>query len=1054
MLDFPWGGVHSPRCIREKREGVWKRLFRPSILRPRRWLPLGVCAILGLSMCVPGTAAQEKININDKFPIRGPNGPNLSPPHVEPTNECATHVYVDSFVPHATIRVYLNGTTLIGGPIAPEFGFAAIKLVHPLHVNDKITATQEVNGVKSAPSATMVVGKMPGSLPPPVITQPIYACGRVVPVHNLISGVAVEVRDITDGKLIGTGSTPNDWGSDWVPVVTSSLVAGHKLEATQFACTHIKSNPSAPETVQNDPSPMQAPKLDPPVVGNDAITASNLYTGALLQAFDHATQIGSGLATAGTNWMHVAPPISSSSLISAQQSLCTHGPRSNPQTPVTTLPAPELLGPICPGQAQVYVRDSTINAILVLLKNGTVVGYGGAAPGDVPLDLAPPNSFAENDTVQVVEYIGAIVAYSNKIIVGCTHVATYHNNNERTGWNAAENTLNPSNVRPLTFGHIVTVPLDDQVDTQPLVVPNQLIEGQGVHTVVYVTTESNTVYAIDSWTGDVLKKTNLGSPVPEPLGCNNNGPNVGINGTGTIDLRSRTLYVIAYTMQGGTPTHQLHALSLETLNDNPGSPVPVGATQNLPGGGSFSFNSTNQRQRPALLEANGNLYAGFGSYCDFAAPDSRGWVLGWGAGSLVPIPNSELTDQLTLSGSQATIDCTYSGNHPCYLSSVWMSGYGLAEDSSGNVYFTTGNTASGTYNDPQNIGESVVKMPPNLSGPLDLFTPNDNNSLDSGDTDYGSGGAMVVPDQPGPFPHLVLAAGKDGNLYIINRDNMGKLQTPNVPQSVNIEGCWCGPSYFVPTPSSGGQVVTSGGLWNNSQQLSYNKLQLWSITTTGGGSPAPTLSLIASSPVLELSGHDPGFFTSVSSDGTNPGTAIIWAVDRAAGSDNHVRLYAFDATPSGSSLTEIWNDIAGYWPNSGGNNNIVPTVANGRVYVATNQQLQIFGLRPFPFHFPPRITGELTESELKAAMKRPAPSGPQFWGTVKRVEGTRMALELRDGRTLNVDISAAVKAGRVALVQTGQPALVKGTMGADGVFAATVVQRAKGKSLWGEDREK
>lgn len=1034
---FTFDPRRAPEAPGQLRRGDASWTSRPWLLRTAFW----VCLIASLLAIAPGAAGQQKrIYINDKFPIKGENGVNLSPPHVEQTNECAKHVYVDGFVPHATIRVYRNGANLIGGPISPEFGFVAVPLTLALHPGDKITATQEVNGVTSARSAVMVVTIMPATLPAPAITKPVYACARVVAVTGLASGVSVEVRDITANSIIGTYFTPNDWGSDWAPVVTSPLVQGHKIEARQYSCKGVKSKYSAAATVVANPHPLAAPVLEPPIVGNDAVTMSGLYTGALLQAFDHAAPIGSGYATGGTNWMHVAPPIPANGSISAQQSLCSHGPRSNPQTPTSTMPAPSLLGPICPGQPAAYVANSTINAVLVLLVNGQVAGYGGAGPGEIPLDLAPPHVFAQNDKVQVVEYIGALVVESNQVIVGCTHVITYHNDNNRTGWNPAENTLTTSNVRPLTFGHILTVPLDDQVDTQPLVVSNQAIENQGTHTVVYVTTESNTVYAIDSWTGAVLLKRNLGTPVSTlPGGCNNNGPNVGINGTGTIDIRSRSLYVIAYTLLNGTPAHQLHKLSLETLADLPGSPTLVSATQILQGGGSFPFNSAYQRQRPALLETNGNIYAGFGSFCDFDASQSRGWLLGWNAGSLAPVSNSELTDQL--SASTATVDCTYSGNHPCFLSSVWMSGYGLAADTSGNLFFTTGNTASGTYNSSFNVGESVVKMPGNLSGPADLFTPNDESTLDTDDNDYGSGGTMVLPDQPGMFPHLAVAAGKEGNLFVMNRDHMGGLQTPNVPQSVPIGNCWCGPSYFEANPTAGARVVSSGG----------NQVGLWSLTTTG--SPvAPTLASVASSTIAASSDQDPGFFTSVSSNGTGANTAIIWAISRATGDDNHVTLYAFNATPSGTSLPLLWSGTAGSWPNTNGNADLVPTVANGRVYVASYQQLQIFGLRTLFFH--PRITGAYLEGVLKAAAEKRPPTGPQFWGTVKSVEGSRMTLVLRNGRELPVDIAAAVKAGHISLLQPGKFALVRGTMGPNGVFQATSVLRAKGKSLWGEDKEK
>src|SRR5262249_26229538 len=189
---------------------------------------------------------------------------------------------------------------------------------------------------------------------------------------------------------------------------------------------------------------------------------------------------------------------------------------------------------------------------------------------------------------------------------------------QRTGWNPHENTLTAFNVNDTDFSLIAQTDLDDvndQVDAQPLIVTNQTIEGMGVHTVAYVATENNSVYAIDAFSGAKLKKVNLGTPIPRPLNCENNGPVVGINGTPTIDLKSRTLYVIAYVMIGSTPTHRLHALDLATLADKPGSPVTVAASNKLSDGTTYLFDASVQRQRPALLQANGNIYAGFGSYC-------------------------------------------------------------------------------------------------------------------------------------------------------------------------------------------------------------------------------------------------------------------------------------------------------------------------------------------------------------------------------------------------------------------------------------------------------
>jgi hypothetical protein len=541
-----------------------------------------------------------------------------------------------------------------------------------------------------------------------------------------------------------------------------------------------------------------------------------------------------------------------------------------------------------------------------------------------------------------------------------TSVITYHNDRQRTGWNSAEIILTPATVAS-RFGHIVTVPLDDQVDTQPLVVPNQTIEGMGVHSVVYVTTEGNTVYAIDAADGAILKQRNLGVPVPMPLNCFNNGPNVGINGTATIDPIAGTLYVLVYIQDGKTPRYDLHALDLANLADRPGSPIVVQATRNG-NGTKYTFQAGLQRQRAALLDAQGRIFAGFGSFCDLSAPldttttpphttppksgpHSRGWLLSWDKTSLALDSPHELTNRLPTSNTSI---CVWSGNEPCFLSSIWMSGYGLAVDSSGDIYFTTGNTASGTYDSVSNIAESAVRMSGGLTQVVDFFTPSDHDMLDEGDNDYGSGGLLVLPDQPAtfPFPHLAVGAGKDGRMFVLNRDAMGKLSTPDTPQNVYIGNCWCGPSYF--RSSAGPRVVSSGGapVPKTTPTQWQNRVMTWAPTVSLG---KPSLALVASSPLLETNVQDPGFFTSVSSNGTAPNTAIIWAVGRAACDQPtctsfHVTLYAFNATPSAGVLPQLWAGVAGSWPNTGGNANIIPTVANGRVYVASNKELQIFGL--------------------------------------------------------------------------------------------------------------
>jgi hypothetical protein len=1002
------------------------RVFVGQRFKKTLLLMIGAILVCGTILSVSARAQDQKVFINERWPIGNPKRPKLSPPHVEPTNECAQAVYVDSFIPHATIRVFLGGTTLIGGPVTTEFGFVAVTLTQPLHIGDQITATQTVNGVTSSPSATMTAGTMPSTLPAPTIDPKIYACGQIVPVHNLTSGVNVEVRDLTASSTIGNGATPNLWGGDWDPVSTQALVSGHKITAVQSACTGVKSTQAAAQLVQPEPSPLQAPSLDPPIIGNDALTAHNLYIGSLLRAKQSGV-IGSGLSTAGTNWMHVAPPITATPDVSAEQKLCHHSPPSTPQTPTNNIPKPTLVGPICPGQAAAIIRNTTINATLVLLQNNAVVGYGGAAPGDVPLDIAPPSAFAEGDTVQVVEYIGNNLVFSNTIIVGCTNTVTYHNDSQRTGWNPKENTLTPANVRPLTFGLIASVPLDDQVDTQPLVVTNQNIAGQGVHTVVYVTTEGNTVYAIDSWSGSILKSVNLGAPVPMPLGCNNNGPNVGVDGTGTIDLRSRTMYVMAYTLDSGTPVYHLHALDLSTLADRPGSPVTVTASHALANGSAFSFNATVQRQRSALLQSQGNVYAAFASFCDFSPEQSRGWVLGWNAGTLTPLAANKLTDTLPTAPT------------PWYLSSIWMSGFGVAAEQDGDIFFVTGNSDPNgdTYTGTTNIQESVVKLRSDLSSVMDLFTPSNVFPLDQGDVDYGSGGVMVIPDQPGPVPKLAVAAGKDGRMFIINRASLGGFHNPDIPKNVQVGACWCGPSYFKGSDGIG-RVVSSGGF----------NAETWKINTAS----IPALAAEGTSPGIPVGPqNDGGFFTSVSSNGLTRATQIIWAIGRPTGGDNHVTLYAFNGTASGGTLPLLWSGAAGTWPNLGGNANLVPTIANGRVYVPSYRQLTIFGLRTLKLRFP------FVRFEAEAKLLAPPPPTPPqlpgivFWGTIKRIDGAHLEIALRTGKLLQVDISEALKAGTTAPPVVGRYVSVRGQMNAQGLFGATIMLRAKGRASWGMD---
>lgn len=517
-----------------------------------------------------------------------------------------------------------------------------------------------------------------------------------------------------------------------------------------------------------------------------------------------------------------------------------------------------------------------------------------------------------------------VFSLGNAFAAAQVAVTTYHYDNYRTGWNSQEKLLKPTNVGSSSFGLLSTVTVDDQVDAQPLLVPNVNITAgtrQGKHDVVYVVTENNTVYAIGAIAGDVLLQQNLGNPVRWPLGCRQNGPNVGITSTPVIDPATSTLYVMAYTQDATGPAYRLHALDLGSLTDKV-PPRLVTASHTLSDGTTFVFTATYQRQRPGLLLSDGYIYAGFGSFCDFSANVSRGWLLGWNAASLAPFSANEILD------AQATSRNNY------FLSSIWMSGAAVAADDSDNVVFVTGNSdpSGTTYDGVNNIQESVVKTSSDLTTVVDLFTPSNQPTLDENDWDFGSGGVLVLPDQPGSTPHLAVAAGKDGKMYLMNEDNLGGFSPTknNVLGTYEIGGCLCGESYFVDPKDGAARVVASGSKFVN----------VWKLKTA----PTPALSRVSISPPI-VNGQGAGFFTSVSSNGKmNP---IIWAVSRPASAvSKGIFLYAFDPESGGGTLTKLFQGAAGTWPYFAAHSNIVPIVANGRVYVASYKALKIFGITP------------------------------------------------------------------------------------------------------------
>jgi hypothetical protein len=951
--------------------------------------------LASLSACIPLLATaqnEQRPSINERFPIEG----HLSPPIVGAVEACSTHVYVSGFVPHATVRVYKNGATLIA-TVTPTFGFTTVT-VAALASGDKLTATQTVLGETSAPTdPPTVVGNAPTSLGAPVIDPTIYTCGRVVPVQGLASGVTVDVKDVEAAASIGSGYTPNDWGSDWTPAFTTPLVLPHHVTATQASCSPLVSAPSSPVAVRPEPSPLVAPSLDPPVVGNDAVTAHGLYTGALLEIFDGATPIGSGYATGSTNWVALAGPLTATSSITARQSLCGHSPPSKPVRPVTTLPAPIVLGPICPKAHVATVRGTTINAIVVLMRNGQIIGYGGAAPGDVTLAFAPPRVAANGDVITAVQYIGGVISpTSNEVHVNCfpQNVVTQHNDNARRGGQLAETILTPANVAGRAFGLLYDRAVKGTIMAQPLYVHGvkvRSVRGRPVFkNLVFIATSEDVVYAFDAddTSADVVSggestkavwRTVIGTPHVGDICAETDPPVVGITSTPVIDVVAGRMYVVARDQRGdgGMGVDVLHALDIATGADLRHVIVTANATI---GKMTVAFQPACQRQRPGLLLQNGNVYLGYGTYsCDAGCPDSpyRGWVIGFRASDFAPA--GAFTNSLApAEGGMG----------------VWASGNGLAGSDDGTaIFYETGNDIGGSGLLAN--GDAFIKL---TSAPTALsfaarFQPANANDLRVGDTDLGSGGPMLLPGGK------LVGGGKDGAFYVLPQSNLttgatsfqafynsfhyGPAPYPyNSPPVYATEcplddpvghvanqdqHCWINPSLY-PAGESYGPNIHGGpvywgtdathGLVYKMAEKDYLKAFAYDVSS-GTLNPVPA----AVAPVRP--GHDgmPGGFSSVSASGAANG--IVWTVVQQAdgqwGPATPAILYAFDA-----------RTLAVLWSNAGEDEAAFakfnsPTIADGRVFLPSVGHFQVYGLHR---RVPPWLHKDLRGLSLAAAIRR------------------------------------------------------------------------------------
>ncbi len=531
-----------------------------------------------------------------------------------------------------------------------------------------------------------------------------------------------------------------------------------------------------------------------------------------------------------------------------------------------------------------------------------------------------------------VTFTGTAAALSHTATLALTvqaspipDVTTYHFDNSRDGLNAQETVLTPANVTSATFGKVGFFQGDGKVDAQPLYLAGLNVGGTATN-VLYMATEHGSLYAFNADTGAQLWKTSLlgaGEAPSDDHGCNQISPEIGITSTPVIDRAKGVIYAVAMSEfkdpSGKATYHQrLHALNLTTGAEIAGSPTEI--TGSYPGTGVSSVNGTvpflpgQYAERAGLLLQNGTIYLSWTSHCDGGA--YTGWVMAY----------SESTLQQT-----AILNLTPNGND----GAIWMSGNGPAADGGGNIYFLDANgtldpgfDANG-FPSMQDYGNAIVKLS-TAGGKLavaDYFEPFDTGYDSTHDVDLGSGGAMLLPDMTdasGTVRHLLVGAGKDKNIYVADRDNLGKFNPASnsnlyqeLPNAL-AKGAWSSPAYFNNTVYYGGQGDT---------------LKAFPITQA-------KLAATPSSQSAAVFPY-PGSTPSVSANGTQ--NAIVWALESPSGGPGV--LHAYEATSLSNELYNS-NQAANGRDGFTGNKFITPVIVNGKVFVGTPTGVAEFGLLP------------------------------------------------------------------------------------------------------------
>jgi hypothetical protein len=500
-------------------------------------------------------------------------------------------------------------------------------------------------------------------------------------------------------------------------------------------------------------------------------------------------------------------------------------------------------------------------------------------------------------------------------------LTTSQYNNARTGANLSETTLTLRNVNSRSFGKLFSLKVDGDVYAQPLYLPRLKVAGPRQHDVIFVATENDSVYAFDAnEKAPPLWQTHFADPskgitaVPaRDAHCPFINPEIGITSTPVIDVERGTLFVLARTKEqvsnsAAQYVQRLHALDIATGKERPGSPVVINATVAAKNRADkrreIAFDPLLENPRAALLLLNGNVYLSWGSSCDVG--DYHGWVMAYDAQTLQ---------------QKAVFNTSPNGKE----AAIWQSDTGPAADENGNIFVVTGN---GDF-DPTNghdYGDTILKLAldPNNLIVRDYFTPHDQETLSTKDLDLGAGGPVLLPDQNGTHPHLVLAGGKDGNLFVVDREHMGQYQPAkdDVVQTVKLRG----------------NLHAAPAYWNQHVYVFGDNDVLHDLTVRDGKLESATTG--------SMEPMNPGATPTVSADGNRDG--IVWTISTRTWEVFPERLAVLHAYDAIDISRELYNseensdrDRAGISIRFS-----IPSVVNGKVYVGTRSEVDVYGLLP------------------------------------------------------------------------------------------------------------